>query len=111
MADHLRTALYQAKYDAKIGNRINDPIEKTYTVTGKACESGDIIIKEIKLPNPNEDDILVVYSTGAYHYSMSSNYNRLLKPAVVFVSNGVSKVVVKRETYQDLIRNDLRLGK
>ena len=111
MADHLRTALYQAKYHATIGNRVNDTVEKNYTVTGKACESGDIIIKEIMLPVPKENDILVVYSTGAYHYSMSSNYNRLLKPAVVFASNGKSKVVVKRETYLDLIRNDLRLGK
>ena len=110
MADHLRTALYQAKYHAAIGNRIHDKVEKNYTVTGKACESGDIIIKDIMLPVPKENDILVVYSTGAYHYSMSSNYNRLLKPAVVFVSNGKSKLVVKRETYEDLIRNDLRLG-
>ncbi len=111
MADHLRTALYQAKYHAAIGNRIHDKAEKNYTVTGKACESGDIIIKDIMLPIPQENDILVVYSTGAYHYSMSSNYNRLLKPAVVFASNGKTKLVVKRETYQDLIRNDLRLGK
>jgi len=111
MADHLRTALYQAKYDAAIANRINDRVEKNYTVTGKACESGDIIIKDVLLPIPKENDILVVYSTGAYHYSMSSNYNRLLKPAVVFAANGKSKLVVKKETYEDLIRNDLRLGK
>ena len=63
------------------------------------------------LPVPKENDILVVYSTGAYHYSMSSNYNRLLKPAVVFTANGKSRLVVKKETYEDLIRNDLRLGK
>jgi len=111
MADHLRTALYQAKYHASLANRMYDQVEKNYTVTGKACESGDIIIKDVMLPVPKENDILVVYSTGAYHYSMSSNYNRLLKPAVVFAANGKSRLVVKKETYEDLIRNDLRLGK
>jgi diaminopimelate decarboxylase len=111
MADHIRTALYQAKYHAVIGNRLNAACVTQYTVTGKACESGDIIIKDIKLPNPLENDLLVVYSTGAYHYSMSSNYNRLLKPAVVFVKDGQSRLVVKRETYQDLLRNDLELGR
>jgi diaminopimelate decarboxylase len=108
MADHMRTALYQAKYDAVISNRVHDQKEHIYTITGKACESGDIIIKEILLPKPNENDILAVKSTGAYHYSMSSNYNRLLKPAVVFVYKGQSKIVVKRETYDDLLRNDIK---
>jgi diaminopimelate decarboxylase len=108
MADHIRTALYQAKYDAVITNKVNDLKELKFTVTGKACESGDIIIKDIKLPRPNENDILAVKSTGAYHYSMSSNYNRLLKPAVIFVNNGQSRVVVKRETYDDLLRNDIK---
>jgi diaminopimelate decarboxylase len=107
MADHIRTALYQAKYDAVIANDLIRPKTHQYTVTGKACESGDIIIKDILLPEPLEGDILAVLSTGAYHYSMSSNYNRLLKPAVVFVSGGKSKVVVKRESYDDLIRNDI----
>ena len=106
MADHIRTALYQASYQALIANDVNRPIEHHYTVTGKACESGDIIIKDIQLPKPQEGDILAVLSTGAYHYSMSSNYNRLLKPAVVFASNGQSRIIVKRETYDDLLRND-----
>jgi diaminopimelate decarboxylase len=82
--------------------------EHHYTVTGKACESGDIIIKDILLPTPVEGDLLAVLSTGAYHYSMSSNYNRLLKPAVVFVQNGQSRLIVKRETYDDLLRNDCK---
>ena len=107
MADHMRTALYQATYHAVIANKHQETSKKTYTVAGKACESGDVIIREINLPKPNKDDILVVFSTGAYHYSMSSNYNRLLKPAVVFVSEKTSRLVVKRETYEDLIRNDL----
>jgi diaminopimelate decarboxylase len=108
MADHIRTALYQATYEAVIANDLSRIAEHHYTVTGKACESGDIIIKDIKLPTPVAGDILAVLSTGAYHYSMSSNYNRLLKPAVVFVSNGHSRLVVKRETYDDLLRNDCR---
>jgi len=108
IADHIRTALYQAKYDAVIANKVNDKKEMNFTVTGRACESGDIIIKDILLPKPIENDILVVKTTGAYHYSMSSNYNRLLKPAVVFVNQGVSKIVVKRETFEDLIRNDVK---
>jgi len=107
MADHIRTALYQAKYHAVIGNRMLDENETNYTVAGKACESGDIIIHDVMLPEPRENDLLVVFSTGAYHYSMSSNYNRLLRPAVVFVKDGESRLVVKRETYQDLIRNDI----
>lgn len=109
MADHMRTALYQAKYDAVIANKLNDEANTSYTVAGKACESGDIIIKDVKLPKPEVNDILAVKTTGAYHYSMSSNYNRLTRPAVVFVKDGKSKLIVQRETYQDLIRNDLKL--
>jgi diaminopimelate decarboxylase len=108
MADHIRTALYQATYDAVIANDMRRKQEHHYTVTGKACESGDIIIKDILLPTPVEGDLLAVLSTGAYHYSMSSNYNRLLKPAVVFVQNGQSRLIVKRETYDDLLRNDCK---
>jgi diaminopimelate decarboxylase len=80
---------------------------KVFTISGKACESGDIIVREAKLPTPLTNDIIAIQTTGAYHYTMSSNYNRLTKPAVVFVNNGKSRVVVKRETYQDLIRNDV----
>lgn len=106
MADHIRTVLYQAVYHAKLANRMKDKNQSHYTVTGKACESGDIIIRDAFLPKPQKDDILAVFTTGAYHYSMASNYNRLTKPAVVFVKDGKSKVVVKRETYEDLLRND-----
>lgn len=107
MADHIRTALYQATYQAVIASDLSRKGCETYTVTGKACESGDIIIREAKLPPVFKGDLLAVLTTGAYHYTMSSNYNRLLKPAVVFVSEGTSRLVVKRETYDDLIRNDL----
>lgn len=110
MADHIRTALYQAKYRAYLANRMNDQIEEIYTVAGKACESGDIIIKDIGLPTPNPNDLLAVFVTGAYHYSMASNYNRLTKPAVIFVKDGKSVIAVKRETYQDLLSHDIQDG-
>lgn len=107
MSDNPRTSLYDAEYEAALANRMNDENAAIYTIAGKCCESGDIIVKDISLPNPNIGDILVVFSTGAYNYSMSSNYNRLLRPGVIFVKDGKSKCVVKRETYEDLIRNDM----
>lgn len=107
MNDNLRTALYDAKYEAALANRMNDEVEEYYTVTGRCCESGDMIVKNISLPHPKIGDILAVSSTGAYNYSMSGNYNRLPKPPVVFVKDGSSRCVVKRETYEDIIRNDM----
>jgi diaminopimelate decarboxylase len=106
MADHIRTALYQAKYEATLINRMEDTNVKHYTIAGRACESGDIIIHDCELPDVKVNDYLAVFTTGAYHYSMSSNYNRLLKPAVVFVNKDKVRVVNKRETYEDLIRQD-----
>jgi len=107
MADHMRTALYQAKYEAVIANRVNGKKNNIYTIAGKACESGDMIIHDIKLPEVKKNDIIAVFTTGAYHYSMASNYNRLLKPAVIFVNQDKARIIVKRETLKDLIRNDL----
>lgn len=109
MADNPRTALYDAVYEAAIANRMNDLAEKAYTVAGKCCESGDILIRNINLPSAKRNDFLAVATTGAYNYSMASHYNRLRKPAVVMVENGNSKVIVKRETYEDLIKNDCLL--
>lgn len=109
MADNPRTALYDAVYEAAIANRMNDFSDKLYTVAGKCCESGDILIKNILLPSAKRNDFLAVATTGAYNYSMASHYNRLRKPAVVMVENGNSKVIVKRETYEDLLRNDCLL--
>lgn len=108
MADHIRTALYQATYTGVLANRLNEPHDHLYTVTGKACESGDIIIKETHLPHPNPGDYLAVFSTGAYHYSMASHYNRLTKPPVVFIKDGKAKVVVERERFEDLTRFDVK---
>ena len=107
MSDNIRTALYQAEYEAGVVNKINDTDVREITLAGKLCESGDIIIEKGKLPKATEiGDIVVVTTTGAYCYTMSSNYNRMMRPAVVFVKDGKAKVAVKRETLDDLIRND-----
>lgn len=110
MADNPRFALYGAKYEAMLANRAasapNEPLEKV-TVAGKACESGDKIIVDLEIPSPRTGDLLAVSCTGAYNYSMASNYNRLRRPAVVFVMDGKADLVVRRETREDLIKNDL----
>ena len=106
MSDNIRTALYQAEYEAGIVNKLNEEAKEKVTVAGKLCESGDILIRKGKLQKAEIGDILAISTTGAYCYTMSSNYNRMLKPAVVFVKDGKAKVAVKRETYDDLIRND-----
>ena len=107
MSDNIRTALYQAEYEAGVVNKLNDTDVREITLAGKLCESGDIIIENGKLPKSTEiGDIIAVTTTGAYCYTMSSNYNRMMRPAVVFVKDGKAKVAVKRETLDDLIRND-----
>ena len=106
MADNIRPALYQAKYEAAILSKMNEAPDKDVTLAGKFCESGDVLIDKVKLSNPQVGDLVGITTTGAYCYSMSSNYNRFTKPAVVFVKDGESRVIVKRETLDDLIRND-----
>ena len=106
MTDNPRPSLYQAKYEAAIVNKMDKETTGSYRVAGKCCETGDILIHNTDLANPTPGDLLLINSTGAYNYSMSSNYNRIPRPAVVFVNDGESKLVVKRETYKDLIRND-----
>jgi len=107
MADNPRYALYKAKYEAILANKMNQEADTTYTVAGKCCESGDILVMDAKLPKAEQGDLLLVSSTGAYNYSMSSNYNRLPKLPVVFVKDGTSRLVVKGETLEDLIRQDI----
>ncbi len=106
MSDNPRPITYQSLYRAVIANRLSAPATETVTVAGKHCESGDILIKEAVLPKTEAGDILVVMSTGAYNYSMASNYNRLPRPAAVLVNEGEANLILKRETYQDLIRQD-----
>ena len=106
MADNPRVALYQAEYEGMIANKANLHPDKLVTVTGKCCESGDMLIWDIHLAQPQSGDILAIFSTGAYNYSMASNYNRLPRPAMVSVINGQADLIVARETYQDLLSLD-----
>ena len=106
MTDNIRPALYEAKYEAVLANRANEKPEEVVTIAGKCCESGDIIIKDIALPKVRRGDLLAVFTTGAYCYSMASNYNRNTIPPVVFVRGGKSGYAVRPQTYEDLTRLD-----
>ncbi|MGI6604379.1 MAG: diaminopimelate decarboxylase [Firmicutes bacterium] len=107
MADNPRPALYGSRYSALVANKANKPSNEQVTIAGKCCESGDILIQDINLPHLEAGDILAVFTAGAYQYSMASNYNRLARPAVVFVRAGEAYLVVKRESMADLVRNDI----
>ena len=109
MSDNIRPSMYQALYTAEIANKPNAEPDKTVTVAGRFCESGDILINDIKLPSPQAGDVLCVYNTGAYNYSMASNYNRVQKPAMVLVNNSQSDIIVTRETLDDLISHDMKV--
>ncbi len=106
MADNPRVAIYQAKYTACLVNKAQTEPMELVTIAGKCCESGDVLIRDIMLPAVEVGDILAVFSTGAYNYSMASNYNRLPRPAMVIVWQGESDIIVERETYADLVRMD-----
>ena len=107
MTDNPRYALYQADYTVLIANRMNEPADYKATIAGKCCESGDLLQENVMIPKPQPGDILAVCCTGAYNYSMSSNYNRIPRPAVVMIRDGEPRIIVRRETYDDLMRNDL----
>lgn len=107
MADNPRPSMYQAEYNALVANKPDAQNSQKVTIAGKFCESGDILIKDINLPELEEGDILCVFNTGAYNYSMASNYNRFLKPAMVLVNNSQSDIIIKRESLDDLISHDV----
>ena len=107
MFENPRFALYQAKYSVEPAEKMKEPKTIKYTIAGKCCESGDVIAEDVILPKMQKGDLLAVLSTGAYNYSMASNYNRNLIPAVVMVQNGSSYIAVKPQTYEDVIRNDI----
>jgi diaminopimelate decarboxylase len=107
MSDNPRPILYDAKYDALLANRAKDPKKEKVTVAGRFCESGDKLIKDIRLPQVKVGDLLAVFCTGAYNYSMASNYNRVGRPAMVLVNNGGAALIQKRESYEDLVLNDM----
>ncbi|KGX92218.1 diaminopimelate decarboxylase [Pontibacillus halophilus JSM 076056 = DSM 19796] len=107
MTDNLRPALYNAKYAAAVANRMNEPLCETVSIAGKCCESGDMLIWDLEVPEIQSGDLLATFSTGAYGYSMANHYNRFPKAAVVFVENGEHQLVIQRESYQDTTRFDL----
>lgn len=111
MTDNIRPAIYQAQYSAQIANKKDEENYELVTVAGKCCESGDILIKDIMLNSPVAGDILCVFDTGAYCYSMSSNYNSALKPAMVLINNGQSDIIVKRQSLEQLVQNDVILDR
>ena len=106
MSDNVRPSMYQAEYTAQVANKPEAQNFEKVTIAGRFCESGDILIKDVELPELEEGDILCVYNTGAYNYSMASNYNRVPKPAMVLVNNSQSDIIVTRETLDDLISHD-----
>lgn len=111
MNDNLRPALYEAEYDAIVANKAAMVNEKTVSIAGKCCESGDMLIWDLEIPNVEAGDILALFATGAYGYSMASNYNRFTRPAVIFVEEDHEQVVIKRETIEQIIQNDEHYSK
>ena len=107
MTDNPRYTLYESPYTVAIANKADKPAQSVYTIGGRCCESGDIIQENVNLPLAEKGDILAVMTTGAYNYSMASHYNRIPNPPVIMLKDGESYVAVKRETFDDLIKNDL----
>ncbi|MDO4742481.1 MAG: diaminopimelate decarboxylase [bacterium] len=107
MVDNPRYILYGSKYDLLIANKASQQKSDIVTVAGKCCESGDLIQENVKLQPVEVGDILAVLATGAYNYSMASNYNRICRPAAVMVKDGQARVIIKRESFEDLVRNDV----
>lgn len=107
LPDNPRPALYGAKYQAIVANKYKMEKDKLVTIAGKCCETGDILIWDLKVPQVERGDILAVKSTGAYNYSMASNYNKIVKPAVILLSKEGDNIIVRRETYADLIKNEI----
>lgn len=107
MPGNPRPSLYQAKYDSVVANKVDEDLTEEVTIAGKCCESGDILIWDLKVPKLEVGDTLAVLATGAYNYSMASNYNKIPRPAVVIINEGKDRLIVKRETYQDLLKNEI----
>lgn len=106
MGDNPRPALYHARHEACLANRASEPPSRTFTVAGRYCESGDILIHDVDIPDARPGDLLAVSCTGAYNYTMAMNYNRVPRPAMVLVSQGRADVIVERETYADLLARE-----
>ncbi|MCT8976384.1 diaminopimelate decarboxylase [Clostridium sp. CX1] len=109
MTDNIRPALYNAQYECVIANNIESTLKETVTISGKCCESGDILLNNVEISKVKSGDVLAVLSTGAYGYSMSSNYNKIPKPAVVSVKEGSTKLICRRQSYEEIIQNELSI--
>ncbi len=107
MTDNIRPSLYRAKYECSIANKMNGSVKSQVTIAGKCCESGDILISDTDIVDIESGDLLVILSTGAYGYSMASNYNKILKPAVVSVKQGSSRLICKRQSYEELLNLEI----
>lgn len=107
MSDNIRTCLYEAKYEAVVVNKAAQPRDEIVTISGKHCESGDVVMLDGSLQHAEEGDIVALFTTGAYNDSMASNYNQQVRPAVVFVSDSGYRVVKRRETYEDLLAREM----
>ena len=107
MTDNLRPALYNASYEGIIANKANKPLTEVVSIAGKCCESGDMLVYDLPVAQVESGDIIALFSTGAYGYSMANHYNRFSKPAVVFLENEKDYLVVRRENYEDVVKNDL----
>ena len=107
MSDNIRPSLYKAKYECAVANNVISDDNEVVTLAGKCCESGDILVDSIELPSIKSGDLIAITTTGAYGYSMSSNYNKNPRPAVVMVENGQSKLICRRETYEEIIQNEI----
>jgi diaminopimelate decarboxylase len=103
MSDNPRPQLYGARYSALLANRADEDAAATYTVCGKHCESGDVLIESVALPEPRRGDLLAVPGTGAYTLGMGSNYNAVPRPAAVLVAEGQASVIRRRETLDDVL--------
>lgn len=109
MTDNIRPALYKAQYQCVIANKVSEPCIEVVTIAGKCCESGDILLENVKLPKVDSGDLMAVLSTGAYGYSMSNNYNKIPRASVVLVNEGEHRLICKRQTYKDMISNEVCL--
>ena len=107
MTDNPRYILYQSEYSIAVANKIDKPADYIATIAGRCCESGDLIQEDAKIQTPEAGDILAVFCTGAYNYSMASNYNRVPRPAVVMIKDGKPRLIIKRESYEDMVKNDI----
>lgn len=107
MPDNIRPSLYGAEYEGVIANKASEPKDDLVTISGKCCESGDILIKDAYFAQAERGDILAIFATGAYGYSMANNYNKILTPAVVMINDGQSELMVRRQTYEDLLHNEV----